>query len=103
LKKQSTDLLELPAGWLSPSPESARQFEQELQRELCPQHVLYNVPAQAVGRKDRRDDFLFKIPDNCFAQVHLTWRQETDPFWPATDLFSSFEAWKTSLDDEDFD
>jgi hypothetical protein len=103
VKKQSIDLLELPAGWFSPSPESARQFEHELQRELCPQHILYNIPARAIARKDRRDDFLFKIPDNCFAQVHLTWQQETNPFWPSTELFSSFEAWKTSLDDKDFD
>lgn len=93
--------LELPNRWHRLSQQSAEQFEVALQRELCPEHVLYNVPVQAIARLDRRDDFLFGISEGCFAQVHLTWTYQSDPLWPSTELFSSLEDWKTFLEEDE--
>jgi hypothetical protein len=95
--------LELPPGWHCLSQQSARQFEEELQRELCYRHVFYRVPAQALALLDRRDDFLFRVPDNCFAQVHLTWQHEIDPSWPSTEMFSSLENWRTVIIEDKLD
>jgi hypothetical protein len=95
--------IELPSGWHRLSQEAAEQFEAELQRELCPNHVLYRVSVQALARLERRDDFLFRIPDSCFAQVHLTWKYERDPSWPSTEVFSSIEEWKTFLIEDELD
>lgn len=94
---------ELPDRWHRLSQQSGEQFEVALQRELCPEHVLYKVPVQAFARLGRRDDFLFRIPEGCFAQVHLTWTYQSDPRWPSTDLFSSLEDWKKFLEEDDLD
>lgn len=67
----------------------------ELQRELCPQHILHGIAATVIGRRQSRDDFLFLLQDGRLAQVHLTWRAETDPRWPAAQIFDSFESWKS--------
>lgn len=41
------------------------------------------------------DDALFALDDGRVAEVHLTWRQgtEPDPRWPFTALFPSLEDW----------
>ena len=70
-------------------------LEKELQRELCSTHILYGIEAAAIGRRWRRDDVLFLLPDGRFAQVHLTRRRETNPRWPDTQIYASFEAWKS--------
>jgi hypothetical protein len=72
-----------------------RELEAELQREAHPAHVLHGHTAVALGRRWRRDDILFLLDDGRFAQVHLTWRPETKPEWPWTNIFPTFEAWKT--------
>ena len=70
-------------------------LEKELQRELCSSHILYGIEAAAIGRRWRRDDVLFLLRDGRLAQVHLTWRQETNPVWPDTQIYASFEEWKS--------
>lgn len=70
-------------------------LNQELRRELCPGHVLYGVDADAIGKRQRRDDVLFLLPDGRVAEVHLTQKVETDPRWPWTERHPSFDAWKS--------
>ena len=70
-------------------------LEKELQRELYSSHILYGIEAAAIGRRWRRDDVLFLLRDGRLAQVHLTWRQETNPVWPDTQIYASFEEWKS--------
>lgn len=38
---------------------------------------------------------LFEIEggDMRFAVVHMTWRKESDPAWPDTNLFQSWDDW----------
>ena len=67
----------------------------ELSSELSPKHVLYGLAARAVAARIDRDDVLFEIEgsDMPLAVVHLTWRKESDPPWPITRFFASWERW----------
>lgn len=93
--------IELPEGWQLLSSEPAEQFELELHREICPEHVLYSVPVRALARLQQRDDFLFQVPDDCYAHVHFTWHPETNPTFPSTDIFPSLVEWRLFLDEEE--
>lgn len=89
------DVYEWDGDWSAIESETERKsLEAELARELCPEHLLYGLEASALARRWRRDDILFRLGDGRFAQVHLTHRLETDPQWPSTDIYPSFEAWK---------
>jgi len=67
----------------------------ELSSELIPKHVLYGLRARAVAVRIDRDDVLFEIEsvDMALAVVHLTWRKESNPRWPTTRFFASWEQW----------
>jgi hypothetical protein len=67
----------------------------ELARETAPGHLLHGVPTQALARSGIDDDVLFALLDGSgrVAVVHLTWSQETSPWWPGTRLFANREAW----------
>lgn len=93
--------LDLPPDWIHLTPGDAERFEIELRQELCSEHVLYGVTVKALARKERRDDFLFRIPDECLAQVHLTWRYEASPLFPSTDVFPSMDDWKSFLKEDE--
>lgn len=90
--------MSLEAEWLAPwgpvnDPAEKARLEAELVREVCAEHVLFGVPVSLVGRRQGRDDFLFKLDDGRFAQVHLTWSRETRPQWPSTDLYLTWGDW----------
>lgn len=87
--------------WLIPwkpieDTELARVFEEELAREVAPDHPLYSMPFVAIGQHGGTDDFLFRVNDGSgrFALVHLTWssQPETAP-WPQSMLFDSEIDW----------
>lgn len=81
--------------WGAIKSDTEREWaETELQREVCPQHILYGIRPTAVGRRWRRDDVLFELPDGRFAQVHLTRRFEANPHWPDTQIYLTFQEWK---------
>lgn len=91
-----SNYFEWDGDWQPVEGEQERtQLEEELRRELPSSHVLKGVGAVALGRRWRRDDVLFRLDDGRFAQVHLTWSVETDPRWPDTQIFATFEAWKS--------
>ncbi len=92
--------LDLPTDWVRLTPQEADRLQLELKQELCPEHVLYGISATALARKRQRDDFLFRIPDTCFAQVHLTWAYEPNPLFPSTEVYASLEDWRTALEDD---
>ena len=77
------------------SEKSAEVLTAELSSELVPKHVLYGLTARAVAARIDRDDVLFEIEgtDMALAVVHLTWRKESDPRWPTTRFFASWEQW----------
>lgn len=82
----------------------SEKFLLELKKEICEDHVLYNKELEVVARRRDRDEYLFwLINDGKFAQVHLTWRGsiEPDPFWPATELYDSFNIWAETVMKQD--
>lgn len=85
--------LEWPEDWEPLHYNDIPKFTRELGRELCADHLLYNVNACALGRRIDKDDFLFQIDslNGRFAIVHLTWQKETDPNWPSTRIYHNFE------------
>lgn len=74
-------------------PDDLVIFPRELAREVCPQHVLYGRRVVLIARHDGTDDVLFRLEDGSVAQVHLTWRRETDPRWPGTVIYPDLAAW----------
>ena len=77
------------------SEKSVEALTAELSSELDPKHVLYGRTPRAVAARIDRDDVLFEIEgtDMALAVVHLTWRKESDPRWPTTRFFASWEQW----------
>ena len=82
---------ELPDGWCLLGEKESRAMEAELERETCNEHILYQKKVVAIARREDRDDFLFsaKGAEHPLYSVHLTWSQESDPFWPHTTPFVS--------------
>ena len=80
---------------ITDTPEkSAEVLTAELSAELVPKHVLYGLRARAVAARIDPDDVLFEIDaDMALAVAHLTWRKESDPRWPTTRFFASWEQW----------
>lgn len=81
--------------WL-PVGEAAQGLIEEFYREVSPEHRLFGKTVAAIGRRCDCDDVLFEISQGeGFAVVHLTWkgRPESNPDWPHTRLFTSWEDW----------
>ena len=91
--------LDWPESWGALHYDDIPKVTRELSREICKEHVLYNIPACALGRKSHTDDFLFQVEagNHTIAWVHITWNKEKDPTWLYTNLYVSFQEW---LDDE---
>ncbi len=89
-----------PEKWSRLSNSEADSCLQELKRELPQRHLLTELPLKAIGRRNGHDQFLFIVEDgsNQFATVHLTWSVETDPKWPWTEIFRSFNHWVASAE-----
>ena len=88
-----------PQGWF-PCPdgwERTGSVEDELQRELCKTHPLYHRSCRVVGRHSAHpDEYLFAVDlgDGPLAFVHLTWELESDPNWPYTVMYASYEEFR---------
>ena len=87
--------------WLEPSSrlDSDQQrlwLEQELQRELSSQHVLWKKALTVIARRADQGDILVCMPDGKVAEVHLTWsgRTESDPRWPRTQIYGTIDEWR---------
>jgi len=69
--------------------------ERELKREAPHGHILFGRAPIAIGRRLDCDDFLFYLDEDPprFAVVHLTYNIETNPHWPAAEIFDTLEDW----------
>jgi len=74
-------------------PNRADRLSARLQSEIPEEHVLHGLPLRAVATRIDRDDVLFEIDGGHMplAVVHMTWRKETNPDWPRTKLFPSWD------------
>ena len=88
-----------PESWQRVDGEPASLLEYELSHELPEGHVLSGRRVKALAQN--QDDALFELADSeAVARVHLTWRQETDPKWPDTRVFTSLEEWQRAAAEE---
>jgi hypothetical protein len=85
----------LPPWRIVPDSSDAQRLVAELSFELCANHLLYGLEASAVANRIDRDDVLFEISGGSapLAVVHLTWQKESDPRWPTTRFFGSWDEW----------
>ena len=85
----------LPWQIIEDSKNRAEYLSHQLESDVPPKHILYGLKARAVAFRIDMDDVLFEISDGQMplAVVHMTWRKETDPRWPTTKLFESWEQW----------
>lgn len=81
----------------------ANTLDQELQREVAPGHLLCGAGTRAIAARDDLDDVLFEVRGRAFrfAVVHLTWRVEDDPQWPAVETYPEWSAFKAQRHDPD--
>lgn len=87
-----------PEMWQPIDPVTAVQLQNELHRELSSQHPLFACRAEALARREDRDDVLFKIDGVIFeyAVVHLTWRPEACPEFPWTTFYVTMDDWQAA-------
>ncbi|QAS59198.1 hypothetical protein C7B90_00165 [Lysinibacillus fusiformis] len=70
----------------------SESLNEELKKELSPQHILYGKEAIAVARREDNDDVIFWIEKmNKYAVVHLTYSIETSSEYPITSLYTRRE------------
>ena len=79
-------------------PNCSNLFSARLESELPQQHILHGLKVRAVATRIDCDEVLFEIEGGqiLLAVVHMTWRKETDPQWPGTTLFQSWDDWVTN-------
>jgi hypothetical protein len=94
------DNIEVLTPWriIEGTPEDqnrAEKLSSRLVSELPPKHALWGLKARAVATRIDRDDVLFEVEagETPLAVVHMTWQKETDPGWPSTKRFQSWEHW----------
>ena len=91
---------ELPWGRLE--PERRNGIETELVREICKGHLLFGNSCVALARRVDCDDVLFEVDGRpAEAVVHLTYAVESDPHWPATEMFASLAGFEQQRMRED--
>ena len=77
------------------SGKRAQRFSAQLETTLPLTHVLHGLAVAAVAARIDRDDVLFEVVggEMPLVVVHLTAKKETDPRWPSTRFFRSWEDW----------
>jgi len=87
----------LPDDWIASNGAAAVALERELRRELGATHRLVGANLVVGARRRGRDDVL-AYPRRSIGPlfcVHLTWRAESDPAWPATDEYADVADFTT--------
>lgn len=92
-----------PPQFEAPWEPVTSDFSGELQNEVPIGHILHGVPTMAIARRGDCDDFLFKLNDDSgrYAIVHLTWRKEVNPAWPATEMLDDWNAFVEVMSDRE--
>jgi hypothetical protein len=84
--------------WEVVSDANATKLRQELALELSDDHPLLGMKLEAVARSVATDDVVFRLPDERFVQVHLTWIGKADcPPWPVHCVYANFAEWAEAV------
>lgn len=85
--------------WFRPGAQHSSRLTREANAEIGSGHDLSGLQLIAVAACEGCDRVIFRVNDDTFAIVHLTWasRSETPP-WPATQRLASFLALESVAD-----
>lgn len=96
------ELRDLSDRWMAIDPARAGEYRDELRRECPAGHPLHAVDVEPLCIRVFLKELVCWVPAHeVWAWVHLTWSVETDPRWPATDLFPEWDALVEALRDAD--
>lgn len=72
-----------------------QQILLELKREINTEHILFGRIVSPIAKRLDSDDYIFKISQDSYALVHLTWSgvQEKNNLFPYTELFSNIDEY----------
>lgn len=85
--------------WYRPSPEQMAALKREAVIEISPVHQLYGRSLTSVARCEACDDVLFRLDDETWAIVHLTWTGRTEqPPRPVAQRLGGFLAVEMATD-----
>ena len=79
--------------WFRLEGDLAGTFEREASVEIAPGHELHGVGLTAIAKCEGCDSVVFRLADETFAIVHLSWNRKADtPPWPSTTRLGGFIA-----------
>jgi hypothetical protein len=90
---------DLRKPWSRIDAEHGRTFENEAHAEVAPGHELHGLGLRAIAKCEGCDDAVFRVSDDTFAIVHLTWARKPEaPPWPLTSRLGGFIAVEAAMD-----
>jgi hypothetical protein len=91
--------LKLSEPWFRPEPKRGASLVTEARAEISADHELAGRALTAVAACSGCDDVAFRLDDDTFALVHLTWTHRLEPKpWPVTQRLSDLQALKRAFD-----
>lgn len=95
-------LSDLSDHWTMLEPTEADEYRTELQRECPAGHALHGVDVEPLAVRRLRKELVVWAPQRrVWVWVHLTWAVETDPRWPTTQHFDSWDGLVAALREAD--
>lgn len=75
-----------------------KTFVDELKREICSEHFLYQKPIRAAAKCDSNDDVLYVTDDETYYIIHLTYSSENTAEFPRWKEFKNIGEVKSFLE-----
>jgi len=92
----STDIRE---PWFRQDHTHAHHFEREAAAEIAVGHELYGLGLTAIAKCGGCDDVVFRVADDTFAIVHLSWTSKPERLpWPPTTRLGGLIAVEAAMD-----
>jgi hypothetical protein len=83
----------------SPTTVPRTAFEREAATEIAAGHELHGLGLAAVAKCEGCDSVVFRVSDDTFAIVHLSWRRKPEPPpSPQTTRLGGFNAVEMAMD-----
>ena len=94
-----TEMPSLPDSWVVAEPAQAEALVAEAVREIGPSHPLFGRGLTTVALCRGCDHVLFRLDDESWAIVHLTWTSAREPApWPNSTQCDSCMAVEMEVD-----
>lgn len=71
-------------------PKNNNIFEEEAEREIGKEHFLYGYSLKAIAKCENSDDVLFKLNNDQYVIIHLTYNTSNSASYPKYIIFKNF-------------